>query len=66
MLLPTSPALTRLSLAAAVALLPTLALAHDGHGLGHGAHWHASDTLGFVLIAGVALAGIWWTRRKSA
>ena len=30
------------------------AFGHDGHGLG-GAHWHATDTLGFV-VAGVAIA----------
>lgn len=40
----------------------SLALAHDGHGLG-GTHWHASDAWGFVLIA--ALVGLaWWSSRK--
>ncbi len=64
MFLLNHPALTRVSMAAAAALLPTLSLAHDGHGLGNGAHWHASDSAGFVLLAVAVAAGIWWTRRK--
>jgi len=35
--------------------------AHDGHGL-PGAHWHATDVLGFVVL-GVAVA-IWLSRGK--
>jgi hypothetical protein len=43
-------------------LLPVLARAHEGHGLG-GPHWHATDVLGFVVI--VVLAGVAiWTLRK--
>ncbi|MFN4359456.1 MAG: hypothetical protein ACK4F4_01890 [Hylemonella sp.] len=44
------------------ALMPLLAQAHEGHGLG-GAHWHATDVLGFIAVAvlvGVAI----WTLRK--
>jgi hypothetical protein len=37
------------------------AFAHDGHGLG-GAHWHATDVLGFVAVA--ALAALVWFKRK--
>jgi len=36
--------------------------AHDGHGLS-GTHWHASDTLGFLLVAVLALAAVWWSRK---
>lgn len=49
-------------LAACAALLPLLAQAHEGHGL-LGAHWHATDVLGFIVVAvlvGVAI----WTMRK--
>ena len=34
------------------------ALAHEGHGLEGRAHWHATDTLGFVGVALVA-AVVW-------
>ena len=46
-------------LLAAVAALP--AQAHEGHGL-VGGHWHATDVLGFVGVAAIAVA-IWWTRK---
>jgi uncharacterized membrane protein YdcZ (DUF606 family) len=39
------------------------AYAHDGHGLG-GTHWHATDVLGFVAVALVAAAAVWWSGRK--
>ena len=35
--------------AAATTFAATLARAHDGHGL-TGAHWHASDAWGFVVL----------------
>ena len=38
------------------------AFSHDGHGLS-GLHWHASDTLGFVLVAGLVVAAIWLSRK---
>ena len=53
--------ITPVLLAAAAFCAP--ALAHEGHGL-FGAHWHATDTLGFigvVLAIGVAL---WWSSSK--
>ena len=43
--------------------LPLLAAAHDGHGL-QGVHWHASDTVGFVVLAVVAAAALWLGWRK--
>ncbi|MBK6651736.1 MAG: hypothetical protein IPG42_19810 [Betaproteobacteria bacterium] len=39
---------------ASISTIAAPAFAHEGHGLG-GAHWHATDTLGFVA-AGVAIA----------
>jgi hypothetical protein len=50
----------------ATAVLSTaasLAVAHDGHGM-VGAHWHASDALGFVLIGVVVAALAWLWRGK--
>ncbi|WP_341906488.1 hypothetical protein [Polaromonas sp. YR568] len=38
------------------------ASAHDGHGLA-GTHWHATDTLGFVLVGVLALAAVWFSRK---
>ena len=35
------------------------ALAHEGHGIEGSAHWHATDTLGFVGVAVVA-ALVWF------
>jgi hypothetical protein len=46
-----------------LAALPWAAVAHDGHGLG-GTHWHATDTLGFVAVALVAAAAVWWSGRQ--
>lgn len=54
--------LTPLMAALAIAA-PTAVLAHDGHGL-FGAHWHATDALGFVAVLVVALAASLWSRRK--
>ena len=39
-----------------------LAAAHDGHGVS-GAHWHASDLFGPLVLA-VAVAALWFWRRK--
>jgi len=51
-------------LAAAAALLSTTAaaLAHQGHGAA-GAHWHPSDTAGFVFVAVLAGIAIWLSRK---
>ena len=50
---------------AAIAALGTsgTALAHEGHGLA-ASHWHATDTLGFVLLAAVVAAALWASRRR--
>ena len=39
------------------------AFAHEGHGLPGSAHWHASDTLGFVGLAVVAVA-VWFLHKR--
>jgi hypothetical protein len=53
----------RQSLGLLMAVASPLALAHDGHGLGvH--HWHASDTLGFVVLAVAVGLVLWSARRK--
>ncbi len=46
--------------AAATALIVPLARAHEGHGL-EGAHWHASDSWGFIALA-VVLVVAWFTK----
>jgi hypothetical protein len=43
---------------------PLLAQAHEGHGIAGADHWHATDTLGFLALAGVVAAFIWLGRRK--
>jgi MYXO-CTERM domain-containing protein len=53
----------RTALAAALSTLPLAVVAHDGHGL-TGPHWHATDAWGFVALAVVLGAALWWRRRK--
>ena len=55
--------LMRLLTGIALALAAPLASAHDGHGLA-GAHWHASDALGFVVLGAVVAGALWASRRK--
>ena len=43
--------------------LSPLALAHEGHGMG-AHHWHATDTLGFVVLAVAVALVLWAIRRK--
>jgi len=55
-----------LRLAASLLTLTALsgtALAHEGHGLPGASHWHSTDTVGLLLVAGVA-AAMWFTRQK--
>ena len=47
----------------ALLLLAAGVQAHDGHGLGGDAHWHAVDAVGFVGAA-VAVAAVWWLGRR--
>ncbi|HYD77811.1 hypothetical protein [Ramlibacter sp.] len=53
-----------------LALLPLLAAflsspawSHEGHGLA-GAHWHATDTLGLLLVGGIAALLVWLLRGR--
>jgi hypothetical protein len=48
--------------AASLAWTSGLALAHEGHGLSGGSHWHATDTLG-LLLGAVAVAVVVWLSR---
>ena len=43
-------------------LLPLLAQAHEGHGLG-GSHWHATDSFGWLLALALVAIGLWFTRK---
>jgi hypothetical protein len=43
--------------------LAPLAWAHEGHGLGAN-HWHATDAVGFIVLAVVISAALWLSRRK--
>ncbi len=56
--------MTRTLLAVLLLLATTLAQAHPGHGLPGPSHWHATDVLGYVLLAAVAAGAAWWFRRK--
>ena len=52
------------SLTALLAVAAGLAQAHEGHGLPGVSHWHASDSVGYVVLAAVVAAALWSTRRK--
>ncbi len=52
------------TLAAAALLTGPAAWAHSGHGLGDGAHWHATDAWGWALGLAVAAVALWLARRK--
>ena len=53
----------RTLLAAALALLPVLAVAHQGHGA-PSIHGHATDWFGYVVLAAVVAGSAWFARRK--
>ena len=38
------------------------AWAHDGHGMGS-SHWHATDTLGFLVVAALMVAAIYFGKK---
>jgi hypothetical protein len=44
------------------ALLPLAAKAHEGHGLPGASHWHATDTVGLLVVVALA-AGAWLLTR---
>ena len=47
--------------AVGAALLAPAAWAHEGHGLA-GAHWHATDVFGWLVVGAVAALVYWLTR----
>ncbi len=53
--------ITRASTALAFFSAAASAMAHDGHGL-QAIHWHATDTLGFLVVAVLAGAAVWFSR----
>jgi hypothetical protein len=46
-----------------LSLAAMAASAHEGHGLPGASHWHASDTLGLLLVV-VLAAGAWIISRR--
>jgi len=38
-------------------------LAHDGHGLGGSAHWHATDAIGFVIAAALVAVAVYFGKK---
>lgn len=46
----------------AACAISTGAQAHSGHGM-LGVHWHATDTLGFVLLINAIAAVVWFIGR---
>jgi hypothetical protein len=48
---------------AALTTAASFVAAHDGHGMG-GAHWHAADAWGFVLLGAVVAMLLWLRRGK--
>jgi hypothetical protein len=41
----------------------TAVFAHDGHGLGGGSHWHATDVWGFVVVGALSALAVWIARK---
>jgi hypothetical protein len=53
-----------LSIAAYVASTGASAVfSHDGHGVGAGSHWHATDVWGFVVVGTLCALAIWIARK---
>jgi hypothetical protein len=46
----------------ALTTLGQTAFAHDGHGLGN-THWHATDTLGFVIAAALVAVAVYFGKK---
>lgn len=52
----------RLTAAAALAIASAQVLAHEGHGALGASHWHASDTIGLLLVGALAALAVWFSR----
>jgi hypothetical protein len=50
--------------ALALLLAFSAAQAHEGHGLPGASHWHATDTVGLLMLALGVCAALWWRGRK--
>ncbi|MRD46075.1 hypothetical protein GHT07_02205 [Caenimonas koreensis DSM 17982] len=53
--------LKRIAVVSALITTATNALAHGGHAV-EGAHWHASDAWGFVVVMALAAAAVLFSR----
>jgi hypothetical protein len=42
--------------------LAVRAHAHEGHGIETASHWHATDTVGLLVLAAVVGLVVWFTR----
>lgn len=49
---------------AALLAMSVAAQAHEGHHQPGAAHWHATDVFGFVALALLVAAAVWWIGRK--
>ena len=55
--------LHHIALSAVLIGFTAAASAHEGHGLPGSAHWHSTDTIGYLLLAAIG-ATLWFTRKK--
>ena len=49
------------AISTSVLLASAQVLAHEGHGM-PGSHWHSTDTLGFIVVAAIFAATLWFSR----
>ncbi|MEI2679287.1 MAG: hypothetical protein V9G29_16375 [Burkholderiaceae bacterium] len=54
----------RTAIAWLVLTATSTAFAHEGHGLGSGSHWHASDAWGYIALGAVLVFALWAGRKK--
>ncbi len=54
---------TKLIAAHALFYWSAACFAHENHGL-TGSHWHATDTLGLLLVGALAGLALWWSGRQ--
>ena len=55
--------LPRMALASVcLASLAVQAHAHQGHGIDSTSHWHATDSVGLLVLAVAVGLGVWFTR----
>ena len=52
----------RVARATALLLVAPAAVAHPGHGIATAFHWHATDTVGMLLVGGLAGLIVWLSR----